>query len=102
MGFQRRSEKLTTEGTEITEGKTGGGYIPATLLVYGKFTHRQDRPSEQFLSVLREFLSEHLWVRRCGFGGWMARKGSSWKYNFGFKLGRDERKTRCEVAGLFP
>ena len=83
MGFQRRSKKLTTEGTEITEGKTGGGYIPATLLVYGKFTHRQDRPSEQFLPVLRGFLSERLWARRCGFGGWMARL--DWEGKEGFR-----------------
>jgi hypothetical protein len=82
MGFQRRSKKLTTEGTEITEGKTGGGYIPATLLVYGKFTHRQDRPSEQFLSALQGFLSERLWARRCGFGGWMARAGSFREIHF--------------------
>jgi hypothetical protein len=102
MGFQRRSEKLTTEDTEITEGKTSGGHFPTTMQAGGYFTHRPGRLSEQFLSARRGFLSKRLWSRRCEFGVWMARKGSSWKYNFGFKLGRDERKTRCEVAGLFP
>jgi hypothetical protein len=55
VGFQKRSEKLTTEDTEITEG---------TLQVGGNFTHRQGWPSEQFLSVGTGFLIEHLWVRR--------------------------------------
>ena len=48
MGFQRRSKKLTTEDTEITEGKTIGGHFPITLQVDGNFTHRQGRSSEQF------------------------------------------------------
>jgi hypothetical protein len=40
VDFQRRSEKLTTEDTEITEGKTRGGHFPTMLQAGGKFTHR--------------------------------------------------------------
>ena len=49
----------------------------------GNFTHRQGRPSEQFLSVGTGFLSERLWARRCGFGGWITRP--VWEGKEGFR-----------------
>jgi len=81
-GFQVSSRRLTTEATEITEGKTCGSRFPITLQVGGIFTHRQGRSGEQFLSARRGFWSERLWAQRCGFGGWMARQGLEGKEGF--------------------
>jgi hypothetical protein len=83
VGFQVGSRRLTTEDTEITEGKSDGGHFPRMLQAGGSFTHRQGQPSEQFLSLGAGFLSERLWARRCGFGGWMARP--AWEEKEGFR-----------------